>query len=169
MLCLRSWSKINAEVPQWHILGLLLILIYNNDLFNALSLNVKLFTNETSLFWQHITSVQLQMNWTVTKKINDWNFQWKMSCNLCCSKQAQEIIFSRKLKKTTYPSLTVNLFDSITSFESLQLCCWFRKLFLFTKLSKVNILNIFLNTISVKTTPYTTMKYEYFSSSKNKL
>ena len=32
------------------------------------------------------------------KKINDWAFQWKMTFKPDCSMQAQEIIFSRKLK-----------------------------------------------------------------------
>ena len=39
------------------------------------------------------------------KKINDWAFQWKMTFNPDRSKQAQEIIFSRKLKKATHPPL----------------------------------------------------------------
>ena len=42
------------------------------------------------------------------KKINDWAFQWKMTFNPDCSKQAQEIIFSRKLKKVTHPPLLFN-------------------------------------------------------------
>ena len=32
------------------------------------------------------------------KKINKWAFQWKMSFNPDASKQAQEVIFSRKIK-----------------------------------------------------------------------
>ena len=39
------------------------------------------------------------------KKINDWAFQLKMTFNPDCSKQAQEIIFSRKLKKLIHPPL----------------------------------------------------------------
>ena len=42
------------------------------------------------------------------KKINDWAFKWKMTFNPDCSKQAQEIIFSRKLKKATHPPLLFN-------------------------------------------------------------
>ena len=33
------------------------------------------------------------------KKISDWGFQWKMIFNLDVSKQAQEVIFSQKIKK----------------------------------------------------------------------
>ena len=42
------------------------------------------------------------------KKINDWAFQWKMTFNPDSSKQAQEIIFSRKLKEAIHPPLLLN-------------------------------------------------------------
>ena len=35
-------------------------------------------------------------------------FQWKMSFNLDPNKQAQEVIFSRKLNKPNHPSLSFN-------------------------------------------------------------
>ena len=38
-------------------------------------------------------------------KINHWGFQWKMSFNPDPSKQAQEVIFSRKLQKSVYSPL----------------------------------------------------------------
>ena len=34
------------------------------------------------------------------KKISEWAFQWKMIFNPDATKQAQEVIFSRKIKKT---------------------------------------------------------------------
>ena len=42
------------------------------------------------------------------KKINDQAFQWKMTFNPDRRKQAQEITFSRKLKKATHPPLLLN-------------------------------------------------------------
>ena len=42
------------------------------------------------------------------KKINKWAFQWKMSFNPDPSKQAQEVIFSCKIKKLPHPSLVFN-------------------------------------------------------------
>ena len=39
---------------------------------------------------------------------SDWAFQWKMSCNPDPSKQAQEVIFSRKLKNVSHPPLVFN-------------------------------------------------------------
>ena len=40
--------------------------------------------------------------------MKQWAFQWKMSFNSDLSKQAQEVIFSRKLKKICNPSLCFN-------------------------------------------------------------
>ena len=41
-------------------------------------------------------------------KVQDWALQWKMSFNPDISKQAQEVIFSRKLNKTPHPPLMFN-------------------------------------------------------------
>ena len=38
--------------------------------------------------------------------INNWAFQWKMSFNPDTSKQAQEVIFSPKLQKSTHLTLS---------------------------------------------------------------
>ena len=40
------------------------------------------------------------------KKINDWVTQWKMSFHPSPTKQAQEVIFSRKIKKPLHTPLT---------------------------------------------------------------
>ena len=42
------------------------------------------------------------------KKIANWAFQWKMIFNPDLSKQAQEVIFSRKIKKLLHPTLLFN-------------------------------------------------------------
>ena len=40
--------------------------------------------------------------------INKWAFQWKMNFNPDPTKQAQEVVFSRKSKQTLHPPLTFN-------------------------------------------------------------
>ena len=45
-----SWSDVLAGVPQGSILGLLLFLIYINDLSDVLQCNPKLFADDTLLF-----------------------------------------------------------------------------------------------------------------------
>ena len=41
-------------------------------------------------------------------KINNWVFQWKINFNPNRRKQTQEVIFSRKLKKTIHPQYLFN-------------------------------------------------------------
>ena len=103
------WADVDAGVPQGSILGPLLFLIYINDLTNDLSSSAKLFADDTSLF-----SVVFNVDATA-KELNDdlakvqhWALRWKMSFNTDISKQAQEVIFSRKLKKTPHPPLMFN-------------------------------------------------------------
>ena len=104
-----SWIIVNAGVPQGSILGPLLFLIYINDLSDGLSSNAKLFADDTSLFSvvRDINTSAIELNKDL-KKINDWAFQWKLTFNPDRSKQAQEIIFSRKIKKATHPPLLFN-------------------------------------------------------------
>ena len=105
-----SWTNANAGALQGSILGPLLSLIYINDLPYGLSSNAKLFADNTSLFSvvHDINTSVIELNSDLKKKINDWAFQWKMTFNPDRSKQAQEIIFSRKLKKATHPPLLFN-------------------------------------------------------------
>ena len=46
--------------------------------------------------------LKIQKHTEKTLKINKWAFQWKMSLNLDPKKQAQEVIFSRKLNKPNH-------------------------------------------------------------------
>ena len=105
-----EWQNVTAGVPQGSILGPLLFLIYINDLFGYLSSKAKLFADDTSLFsvTHVITTSANELN-NYLKKISDWAFQWKMSFNPVPSKQAQEVIFSRKLKNVSHPPLVFNI------------------------------------------------------------
>ena len=104
-----SWTSIEAGVPQGSILGSLLFLIYINNLSNDLTTNVKLFTDDIPLF-----SIVHNMNTSTTNlsddlnKIKNWAIQWKMNFNPDPSKQAQEVIFSRKLQKTNHNQVYFN-------------------------------------------------------------
>ena len=104
-----SRADVNAGVPQGSILGPLLFLICINDLADGLSSNAKLFADDTSLFSvvQNANTTAKELNNDLVK-INRWAYQWKMSFNLDPSKQAQEVIFSRKTKKEYHPPLAFN-------------------------------------------------------------
>ena len=103
-----SWLSIRAGIPQGSVLGPLFFLIYINDLPEGLNSEVKLFADDTSLF-----SIVNCVNTSASTlnsdllKIQDWEYQWKMSFNPDRTKQAQEI-FSRKKNATTHPPLFFN-------------------------------------------------------------
>ena len=104
-----SWDNVTAGVPQGSILGPLLFLIHINDLSNYLSSNCKLFADDTSLFSvvnnSHTSAATLSQD---LNAITNWDFQWKMIFNPDLSKQAQEVMFSRKIKKLLHPTLLFN-------------------------------------------------------------
>ena len=54
-----SWADVKVSVPHGTILGLLLFLIYINDLPNGLNSNVKLFADD-------------MLSFSVAPNINDW-------------------------------------------------------------------------------------------------
>ena len=102
-----EWKPVKSGVSQGSILGPLFILVYINDICSNLSTNVKLFADDTSLF-----SIVNNANKSFQNLSNDlcvisnWAYQWKMSFNLDRSKQAQEVIFSRKTSIQSHPVLT---------------------------------------------------------------
>ena len=78
------------------------------DLSDDLSTNTKLFSDDTCLF-----SVVCDINTSThlnndLRNISNWAFQRKMSFNPDPSKQAQEVISSRKLQKISHPSIYFN-------------------------------------------------------------
>ena len=95
-----SWGDVDAGVLQGSILGPLLFLIYINDLTNDLSSSGKLFADDISLFSVvfNVDATAKELNDDLAK-VQDWALRWKMSFNPDISKQAQEVIFSRKLKE----------------------------------------------------------------------
>ena len=90
-------------------MGPLLFLIYKNDLPENLQSPVKLFTDDTSLlstvYEPNISASQLESD---LKKISHWAYRWKMNFNPDLSKEAQEVIISRKTLKVSHPSITFN-------------------------------------------------------------
>ena len=96
--------------------------------------NAKLFADNTSLFsvvYEENTYAKEEKK----KKVNDWAFQWKMS------KQAQEVIFSRKSKRSTHSPLVFNNVFQIFSQKHLGVILDFKLTFeehLNNVLAKVN-------------------------------
>ena len=101
-----DWETIQAGVPQGSILGPLFFLIYINDLTDNLNSNVKLFADDTSLFSEICDPLETAnvLN-NDLRKIREWAEQWKMVFNPDPTKQAQEVIFSRKSHSPKHPDL----------------------------------------------------------------
>ena len=97
-----EWQNVTTGIPQGSIVGSLLFLIYIDDLSGDLSSKAKLFANDTSLLTvtHDIATSANELN-NDLKEISDWVFQWKMSFNPDPNKQAEDVIFSRKLKIVT--------------------------------------------------------------------
>ena len=104
-----EWLPVKARIPQGSILGPLFFLIYINDLSVDIISTVKLFADNTSLFPTvhdaNTTACELNKN---LQKIAEWAHQWKMSFNPDLNKQAQEVIFSRKMTKSSHPQVFFN-------------------------------------------------------------
>ena len=104
-----SWRPVLARVPQGSILGPLLFLIYINDLPNELKSNAKLFANDTSLLTivkdKNKSHNMLNNN---LKPIYKWAYNWEMFFNPNPSKPAQEVVFSRKKKLQSHPTISLN-------------------------------------------------------------
>ena len=71
--------------------------------------DVRLFADDVSLFSivnnNNLSATNLN---SALSKINAWACQWKMTFNPDPNKQTQEVIFSRKIKRTSQPPLNFN-------------------------------------------------------------
>ena len=86
---------VKPGLPEDSILRPPFFLIYINELSDNLLSSVKLFVDDTLLFFvvngSDISTNKLNKN---LQKISKWAYEWKMSFNPVLNKQAQEVIFS---------------------------------------------------------------------------
>ena len=102
-----NWVDVKAGVSQGSIMGPLLFLIYINDFPEGLITNVKLFADDTPLSsivrdiagsTKELSNININI-----RNISKWAYLWKMIFNPDLTRQAQEVIFSRKLNKAVHP------------------------------------------------------------------
>ena len=103
-----SWAYVESWVPQGSVFGPLLLLIYVNDLETGIKSSVKFFADDTSL----LSTVRDPMVLAEESNqdlalISKWAHQWKMNFNPDPSKQAEEILFSRKRNCRDHPPITL--------------------------------------------------------------
>ena len=88
---------------------LLHFLVYINNLADGLSSNANFFADDTSLFLViHDVDNSVKRLNNNFYQINEWVFLWKIAFNTDASKHVREVIFSRKTKKVSHPSLHFN-------------------------------------------------------------
>ncbi len=104
-----DWEDLKSGVSQGSVLGPLLFLIYINELTDNISSNIKLFADDSSLFARvrNILTTHSQLVDDLAK-ITAWAHQWKMKFNPDITKQAIEIIFSKKHVKGVHPAIDFN-------------------------------------------------------------
>ena len=130
-LC-SEWEEVGAGVPQGSILGPILFLLYINDIVEVVESDIKIFADDTFIF-RIVDQYSTDILNSDLQKINEWATLWKMSFNPDISKQAVEVFFSKKQKKSILDPLVFNnipvkkveetrhlgmILDSKLSFES---------------------------------------------------
>ena len=102
-------NLLNTLANFCSILDPLLFVIYVNDLSENLVSNPKLFVNNTSLFSvifdKDLSAKNLNAD---LNRINNSTFLWKMSFNPDPNRQVEEVLFSRKIQKSSQPLLIFN-------------------------------------------------------------
>ena len=106
---LSDWGEIESGVPQGSVLGPLLFLIYINDLEIGIKSHIKFFADDTSLFSivgdPNTSACELSHD---LKLISQWALQWKMSFKPDPTKQAVQVLFSRKTRRIAHPEIFFN-------------------------------------------------------------
>ena len=97
-------ASVNSGLRQASILGFLLFLIYINNFSESLLSNVILCAKDTYLFHviDNVNVYPGERN-KVLKTNQQLSFSRKMIFNPDANKQAQEVIFSRRINKPTHP------------------------------------------------------------------
>ena len=105
-----SWVKLNVGVPQWPILGPLLLLIYINELPNGLQSNLKLFADDTSLFStvQDITTGTGSHCEMILQKSLKGQYNGKWVLILIPANKLKSYYLAKKTSPIPYPSLKFN-------------------------------------------------------------
>ena len=89
--------------------SLVLYCFWFNNLTEGLTTNTKLFEGDTSLLsFVHDTQTSANNLNKDLELISNWDFQWKINFNPDFPQQAQKLIFIRKAKKMSHPSIVFN-------------------------------------------------------------
>ena len=120
------WTFIKTGVPQVSILGPLLFLLFINDIVNEIRANIRLFTNDASLYLivEHpeVTAQLLNID---LETIAKWAKLWLVTFN---PTKSESLLISRKVNAPIHPPIFMNnqQLSEVTSDKHLGLqdCTW---------------------------------------------
>ena len=100
---------VESGVPQGYVRGPLLLKIYIKYLENDIKSRIRNFADDTSLFTivkdADISALELNHDLHL---ISQWACQWKISFNPDPTKQAVQVVFTRKSKQIDHPKIYFN-------------------------------------------------------------
>ena len=104
-----SWTKVNTGVPQGSVFLIFFVFNWHKRLVKPFQFNPKIFAYNTSLFFivQDITTGTVSLNNDLTN-FSEWAVKWKINFNPDPCKQAQDLVFIRKISFKPNPSLSFN-------------------------------------------------------------
>ena len=111
-IVLSGQNSSSESVLSGSVLGLLLFLIYINDLPDGIQSICKTFADDMSLFSKCHDFKKYEKEWNEDLTIiKNWAYQWKMSLNPDSKKQAIEIFFPRKIVSNNLSPVSFNQFQ----------------------------------------------------------
>ena len=104
--CVSEFLEIKAGVTQGSILGLLLFLIYINDIVDEIETNIRLFADDTTLYLvvDNPTRAADLLN-SDLHKVHNWSKDLLDKFN---PNKTEELVISRKTIPPRHPSLFMN-------------------------------------------------------------
>ena len=104
-----EWLPVRLVCHKARSLDHVFFRIYINDLLGNLISTVKLFADDKSLFSivnnNKISANELNKD---LQKLSAWAYKWEMSFNPDLNKKAQQVVFSRKLNKSSHLKIFFN-------------------------------------------------------------
>ena len=101
-----SWASVNAGVPQGSMLVPLLFLVYINDIVEAINSTIRLFADDTSLYFivDNPTDAAEKIN-SDMEEIHQWASKWLVTFN---PSKSESLLFSRKHNRTHHSPIYMN-------------------------------------------------------------
>ena len=116
------WNSLKAGVPQRYILGPLLLLLYINDIVKDIGSNIRLFSDDTSLYIVvDVPTLAAERLNSDLEKVARWAKQWLVFFNPV---KTESLLISRKSNKPDHPSIFMSeqMIKEVDTHKHLGIC-----------------------------------------------